>query len=233
VSGQERGARTTANSVVGIGSDALSDVVDGATKCGSRSTLGGNHPDPMGVARSMTFVAMLIPRVTKKARNLSSTGPTILRPSEMAARERRISEGESPHDDGMASFVPGMPRWARWRVEVYSKSQHSWIHHSFERDESSAQLAMKSQGAIGLRARHLKVADVHPRRISNHGVGGERGQTSVPKPEPTLEQIEITQLQRQLTTLWAVEGRIGSAVSRSKVKLLQLIAEASARAPRT
>lgn len=202
-------------------------------KCVSRSTLRGTHPDPIGVARSMTFVAMLFARVTKKARNLSSTGPTILRPSEMAARERRISEGERPHDDGVASFVPGMPRWARWRMEGYSKSQLSWIHYSFELDESSAQLAMKSQRSIGLRARHLKVADVHPRRISNHRVGGERGQPSVPKPEPTLEQIEITQLQRELTNLWAAEGRTGSAMPRSKLKLLQLIAEASARAPRT
>jgi hypothetical protein len=149
--------------------------VDGEKKCVSRSTLGGNHPDPIGVATSMTFVAMPIARVIKKARNLSSTAPTNLRLSEMAVRERRISEGESPHDDGMASFVPGMPRWARWRGEVYSKSQHSWIHHSSERDESSAQLAIKSQGAVGLRARHLKVADVHPRRVSTHGVGGERG----------------------------------------------------------
>jgi hypothetical protein len=40
------------------------------------------------------------------------------------------------------------------------------------------------------------------------------------------------QLQQDLTSLWAAEGRTGSALPRSKVKLLQLIAEASARATR-
>ena len=170
--------------------------------------------------------------MTKKARNSGSTGPTILRPSEMAARERRISQGESPHDDGMANLVPGMPRWARWRVDVYSKSQGSWIHHSFERTESSAKLAMKSQRAIGLRPRHSKVADVHPQRTSNDRSRGRGGRPPVPKPDPTPQQLEIVQLQQDLTSMWAAEGRTGSALPRSKVKLLQFIAEASARATR-
>ena len=162
------------------------------------------------------FVGTVCKRVRKKARNIGSTGPTILRPSEMAELERRISGDLSNQANEWISHAPPMPAWARWRVEMYSVSQQSWIHLAFAHDKKSAQLEMETQRAIGVKVRHSEVKQFQGRLVS--------------KPESTSEQIEVLKLQQELTNLWSAEGRAGRAVPRSIIKVNQLIAEARARA---
>ena len=145
---------------------------------------------------------------------VSSTGPTVRTPVEMAAVERNVDAHDAPVD-GMEILEPAPPTWAAFRVDVYDKRVGRYVFYSWAKSKEAAQVEMASIKAMGQRARHRSAA---------RGIGRFSNQRPPQAPKAiSEEEARISELQKRLRLLWKAQGRPPSALPISIVVLERLI----------